>query len=167
MTCKLAGGPADPVYLVDGQGNPITQNNNLTITDSWSVALITDEAVGNDKVFNVPAGTEYQILWIYAELTTTATVGDRQIEIDIRDNNADVIGQVRPGVTQAASLTYNYMFAPSLADLTAIRDTDFLMTPFPPTVFLPAFYQIRIFDNNNVDVADTINVQMMIATRSQ
>lgn len=157
---------ADPIRIVDAEGNFISETNPLDVTvttDAWSVLLVNDEAAGNTKVFDVPAGTEYQVLWVYVELTTTATVGDRQIEIDIRDNAGDIIGQIRPGITQAASLTYNYMFAPSLADLLSIRDTNYLMTPLPPTVFLPAAYSIRVFDNNNVDVLDTLNVQMMVA----
>jgi hypothetical protein len=158
---------ADPVQIVDENGNPLGGAfQSLVITDEWSLSLLPDEAVGNSKVFDVPSGTEYQVLWVFVELTTTATVGDRQVQIDIRDNAGDIIGQIRPGATQAASLTYEYMFAPSLADLTAVRDTVYLMTPFPPTVFLPAFYSIRVFDNNNVDVLDTLNVQLMVASRS-
>lgn len=151
MVCKFASGPADPVYLVD----------------VWTLQLLPDEAAGNNKMFEVPQGQEYQVLWIYVEFTTVAGGAARQLEIDVLDNTGDIIGQIRPGVTQAASNTYYYMFAPSLADLTAIRDTDYLMTPFPPTIFLPGYYQIRVFDNNNVDNTDTINVQMMVASRNQ
>ena len=113
----------------------------------------------------MPAGYEYQMLFVYVEYTSTATVGARQLELQIRDAGDTVIGQVRPGVTQAASLTYYYMFAPSLADLTAARDTDFIMTPFPPTVFLPERYNIRVYDNNTVDANDDFNFHLHVARR--
>jgi hypothetical protein len=156
---------ADPVQIVDENGNILGGSfQSLVITDEWTVSLIKSETVGNSKVFDVPNGTEYQILWIYVEYTSVAGA-DRQLQIDIRDNEGDIIGDIRPGVVQAASLVYSYMFAPSLADLTAVRDTVYIMTPFPPTVFLPASYSIRVFDNNGVDALDTIDVQMMIASR--
>jgi len=114
----------------------------------------------------VPVGYEYQVLWIWIELTTTATVGDRQLQVDLRDAADDVIGQVRVGAVQAASLTRYYMLGPALADLGAFRDTDYLMTPLPPTVFLPAGYDIRIFDNNAVAAAaDDMVIQMQVARR--
>jgi hypothetical protein len=133
----------------------------------WDVVTVSDEtADDSDKTITVPARYEYQVLWIWIELTTTATVGDRQLQIDLRDAADDVIGQVRVGAVQAASLTRYYMLAPALADHGAFRDTDYLMTPLPPTVFLPAGYDIRIFDNNAVAAAaDDMVVQMQVARR--
>jgi len=133
----------------------------------WEILLVSDEAVDDsDKTITVPAGYEYQVLWIWIELATDATVGARQLQIDLRDAADDVIGQFRPGVTQAASLTRYYMFGPSLADLLGFRDTDYLMTPMPPTVFLPAGYDIRIFDNNAVAAAgDDLVIQLSVARR--
>lgn len=133
----------------------------------WTVVTVSDEtADDSDKTFTVPARYEYQVLWIWIELTTTATVGDRQLQVDLRDAADDVIGQVRVGAVQAASLTRYYMLGPALSDLGAFRDTDYLMTPLPPTVFLPASYDIRIFDNNAVAAAaDDMVVQMQVARR--
>lgn len=133
----------------------------------WEIVTVPDEtADDSDKTLTVPTGYEYQVLWIWIELTTTATVGDRQLQVDLRDAADDVIGQVRVGAVQAASLTRYYMLGPALSDLGAFRDTDYLMTPLPPTVFLPAGYDIRIFDNNAVAAAaDDMVVQMQVARR--
>ena len=105
-------------------------------------------------------------MWIWVELTTTATAGDRQIVVQLQDAANDVIGEWRAGAVQAASLTRNYIFAPANADLTAFRDTDWIMTPFPPTIILPAGFQVRVYDNNAVDAAaDDMVVQLMVARR--
>ena len=146
----------------------ITDLSTMPVVDTWTLSLQSDEtADDSDKAFTVTAGYEWQVLWVWIELTTTATVGNRQIEIQLRDTADDVIGDFRAAVTQAASLTRYYMFAPALADLVAFRDTDYLMTLLPPTVFLPAGYDIRIFDNNAVAAAaDDMVVQMMIAQRA-
>jgi len=140
----------------------------LVADDQWTVSVVAEETANDsDKTLTVPASTEYQVLWIYLEFTTTATVGDRQIQINLLDGAADVIGQIRPNVTQAASLTYYYMIAPSLANGVAVYDTDHIQTPLPPSVFLPATYAVRIYDNNAVDAAaDDLIIQMAVGSRA-
>lgn len=153
---------------VEIQTQPVDVEINtqpIAVVDTWDIQTIADEVLNDsDKVIAVPADEEYQILWIWVELTTDANAGNRQLQIDFRDVGLDVVGQVRPGIVQAASLTRYYMFAPALADLAAFRDTDYLMTPLPPTVFLPTAYSVRIFDNNAVSAAgDDMIVQMQVA----
>jgi len=146
----------------------VTPAAPLDTRDTWRVTLTADEtADDSDKVFTVSADEEWQVLWIWVEYTSTAAVGDRQLVIQIQDEADDVVGEVRAGVVQAASLTYYYMFAAALADLTAERDTDYLMTPLPAGLVLPAGYDIRIYDNNAVDAqADDMIVQMGYAYRA-
>ena len=141
--------------------------DSIRIDDTWEILLVSDETLNDsDKTLTVPATYEYQILWIWIELATTATVGDRQIEIRLLDDAADTIGQFRAGVVQAASLTRYYMFAASLADLLGFRDTDYLMSPIPPTLFVSAGQAIRIWDNNAVDAAaDDMIIQMQVARK--
>ena len=139
------------------------------VSDVWQVSLLSDETLNDsDKTFVVPADTEYQILWIWVEFSATATVGDRQIVIEVQDTGADVIAQwARAGVVQAANLVRFYLFAPAVADLTGFRDLDFLSTPIPPTSFLQAGDILRIYDNNAVDAAaDDMIIQMQIGSRA-
>lgn len=136
---------------------------------NWALASLADEtADDSDKTFTVPAATQYQILWIWVELTTTATAGNRQLCIEIQDAAGDVIAQAaRVGTVQTASLTRNYLFAPAAADLLAFRDTDYITTPIPPTLFLSAGQKIRVYDKSAVAAAaDDMIVQMQVATRS-
>jgi len=135
----------------------------------WVVEYFSEETLNDsDKSFTVPADTEWQILSLWVELTTTGTAGDRQLVIQTQDGSADVTGEpIRVGVTQAASLTYKYMLGPALADLTALRDTDWLMSPIPPTLILPAAHVLRVYDNNAVDAAaDDMIVHGYRAVRS-
>lgn len=146
--------------LVDSDGR-------LIINDAWSPSLQAEETLNDsDKSIAVTAGYEWKIQWVWIELATTATVGDRQIVIEIQDDSADVIFQMRAGIVQAASLTRYYLFAPMGAEIVAFRDTDFLYVPMPP-IHLPASYVIRIYDNNAVDAAaDDMVIQMMVQQRS-
>ena len=139
-----------------------------TIVDTWAIELQAEEnANDSDKTLTVPANTIWQVLWIWVELVSTATVGTRQVTVQILDAAADVVMTLKAGATQAASLTRNYLFAPALADLTAFRDTSFLMTPCPPTLILPAGYGVHVYDSAAVDAAaDDMVVQMMCAVRA-
>lgn len=145
-----------------------TSSEGIPTKDTWTPSLQADEtADDSDKTFTVPADTEWQLLSIWVEYTSTATAGTRQLVVEIQDSSNDVIGQIRAGATQAASLTYYYQFAAGMADLTAVRDTDYLMCPLPPTWILPAGYKVRVYDNNAIDAAaDDMIVQMIVAGRS-
>lgn len=139
------------------------------ITESWKVDLKYDETVtGSSKTFTVPANQEWEILWVWAEFTSlTGTVGNRQIGLMIMDNAADTIGRYQAGMVQGNGLVKYYLFAPSLADMTAFRDTDFLTTPLPPTLILSAGQIIKIWDNKSIDAGgDTLIIQMQIAWRN-
>ena len=141
----------------------------INTLDSWRVSLVADETTNDsDKdIYDCPASTEAQVLWIRVELTTTATVGNRQMVVEIQDSAGDVIAEFRAGAVQAASLTRYYQFGASMADLQAFRDTDWLMTPLHPGLILQAADQVRVYDNNAVDAAaDDMVCQMKIATRS-
>lgn len=153
----------------DGTGTPYWQVVNdagyIRVYD-WEPTLEADEALNDsDKTLTVPAGVEWKVKQIWIEFTSTAVVGNRQLEIQIQDGAADVICEVKVGAVQAASLTRYYHLSSHAADLAAFRDTDWLMTPIPEWV-LPAGYVIRIWDNAAVDAAlDDMILQLRIDIR--
>jgi hypothetical protein len=142
-------------------------NNRGLVSLDLTPGLQSDEALNDsDKTFTVPALTEWIVKWLWVEFTSTAVVGNRQLEIQLQDDAADVIGEFKAGAAQAASLTYYYMFAPQVGDLTAVRDSDYLSTPIPELI-LPASYVIRVWDNAAVDAAaDDMILQCMVLART-
>lgn len=154
----------------DGSGTAkwLKVDSNGSLILAGRATLQADETANDsDKTIAVSASVEWEIMTIWVELITTATVGNRQIVIEFQDNSSDVIGQIRAGAVQAASLTRNYMFGQALGvDLTSFRDTSFLMTPLPK-IILPAAYIVRVYDNAAVDAAaDDLVIQMMVMERS-
>ena len=133
----------------------------------WTPSLQAEEtADDSDKTFTVPASTEWMIQSIWVELTTTADVGDRQIEVCLTDDSDDVIGAIQASIVQAASLTYNYLFSLTGEELYALRDGTYLQTALS-AIILPAGFKIRVWDNNAVAVAaDDMVVQMMVLART-
>jgi len=164
-----------PVSGTVSVNEPVTVDGFVSITgsvsESWRVALTQDEdANDSDKTFTVPASQEWQLLWIwveYASFTGTAANPTRQLELQMLDSGDDVIGTLHPGKTQTNGQSYNYMFAPGLPDLTSFRDTSYLLTPIPTTLFLAAGQKLRVWDNNAADAGnDDMNVQIQYAWRS-
>jgi hypothetical protein len=153
----------------DGTGTSkfVRVNSRGELMDGRVAELQSEETLNDsDKTLTVPAGSEWEVLSIYVELVTTATVGNRQMAIYFTDEADDIIGQVRAGAVQAASLTRFYQFAAGLPDLAAFRDTDWLSTPLPAGLVLPAGYKIRVFDKAAIDAAaDDMDVQVMVKER--
>lgn len=161
MPCNLQGGPAAPIYLVDFEGQ--------VLGTDWLVANFQDVSVDDiDKSWTVPDGQEWQILWIQVRLETTATAGDRQMEVMI-EHPGTVMSPIgtwaSSGVVQAASNTYHYIFAPGLADLTSERDSDKITTPIPVTDILRAGDLLRVRENTGTDGSDDMNVWVQYAWR--
>jgi len=126
----------------------VSESNPLPMTDRWTVDTYIDLVVNDiDKAMACPTGYEMQILWVHIDYTADAEQGNRQIQISFNDVNAIMIGEVRAGAVQGGSTRYYYTFAPALADLAAVRDTDFLMTPMPTETILTAGQILRMFNN--------------------
>lgn len=142
-------------------------DGELFFDDGWDPSLQSDVALNDsDKTFTVPANTKWRVKWIYVELTSTATAGTRQMEVQIQDDTTDVIARLACGDTQIESLTFYYLFAPHVAELTAERDVDKLTTLMPEWI-LPAGYIVRVWDNDARDpAADDMIVHMMVEARS-
>lgn len=137
------------------------------MSEGWSPVLTANtDANDSDKTITVPASTEWLVNSIYVALTSTATVGNRQLVVLYTDGSDNVLAEVRAGVVQAASLTYLYTFGLGMMDLTAARDTTYVACPLPAVV-LPAGYKVRVYDSKAVDAAaDDMTVRIMAQVRS-
>lgn len=128
--------------------------------------FVISDATADDSdktVTPVPAGSneQYEILAIYATLVSTATAGNRQIEIEVGDGSV-VFASVAAGAVQTATLTRQYSFAPGLANQTAFVGTR-LQTAFPSGLVLAAGWTVRVYDSTAVDAAaDDLTVRIAV-----
>lgn len=154
---------------LDAGDNHIGEVDVRNVSRDWVTAYAEDDAPNDsDKSFQVPAGQEWHILNIWAEFKTEAEQGNRRLAVNIHAPNwADVIAQVRVGVEQVAETERYYQFGPSMADLTAFRDADWLMTPIPPTWIIQPGWFLRVWDQNQIaPLADDLVVRVLYAYRS-
>lgn len=116
----------------------------------------------SDKEITVGSNEIWEILWIWVELATTATVGNRQITLEFRDDSDDVILQIKALNTQPEDGSEEYLFSPNgqeAKETTAGKH----FIPIPPKVLLPAGYDVHIYDSAAIDAAaDDMVIQMMV-----
>lgn len=130
----------------------------------WLEASLQADAANDDsdKTFTVPSGKSWRVLTVFVNLTTTATVGNRQVEVRYTNGADSAVAVMSAGAVQAASLARNYTFGLGLADLTAFRDTDKLTGPLPDAA-LPEGYKVRVYDRAAVDAAaDDMHVRVLV-----
>lgn len=125
--------------------------------------LLTDANLNDsDKSFTVPTGYVYEVLYAQVALTTTSTVGNRQMAMEILDDSDTVIMIINAGAVQSASTTRQYNFMQGVP-----RETSFItnsMNVAIPDEFiaLPG-YKIRIVDTAAIDAAaDDMTIYLMV-----
>ena len=163
---RLSECPAPPRRIVLSDGTEVTYSDPLPVGEGWEIVTAEDLANNDpDKSFEVDLGYIWHVLSIRVFYTADANAGDRQVAVQLTDNGGGILDEVRAGVTQAATEARYYEFAPSLADLTDFRDTDWLMTPIPPTWILEPLHHVRVLDQNVVSGTDDMHVWVRYARR--
>ena len=148
-----------------GSASPLL--GSAHVSPVMNPVLQVDETTNDsDKLFTVPANTEWRIIMLLAELSSTATVGNRQLALRIQDADADLIGFFVAGLVQAASLTFAYQFLPGVARETAVVNAN-VFIPIPPDLWLPPGFMIRVVDDAAIDAAaDDMVLQMLVDERT-
>lgn len=122
-------------------------------------------ADSSDKEWVVPDGRRYRIFYGSVILVSTATVGNRQMALEIQDDSANVVFRSLAGAVQAASLTREYHFAPNPVREAAFVNTQ-IMAPIPPKLILLPGWTIRLYDTASIDAAaDDMTVSLLIEDR--
>jgi hypothetical protein len=108
--------------------------------------VFTDDA-DNEIVFN-SRGT---LQWAYLSLASTAAVGNRQVELRIKDSAGNVLYSCPAGAVQAASLTRTYLFMPGVAREAAFVGNA-ITVPMPP-VLIPYGGKVQVLDTAGIALA--------------
>ncbi len=122
--------------------------------------FVEDIAVNDsDKTITVPAGQSWELLGIYVDLSTTATVGDRQVEVQIATPTGILLRLVF-GEVQAASVA-NKLYAAARDFITEDHVAGEMLFAQLPYLRLVSGDTIRVFDSADVDAtADDMVVQV-------
>lgn len=175
----VLGTPVELSALEDGSGKYVLRiidaspygydstTERIKIKEDWTPFILEDTAVGNDKIFTVPASTEYEILSVYAAMTALAGGGSRTVSVVIATATvSEVLSRYTVGLVTTAGNTIRYTFAPSLAKETALDLGGGNVTVPMSPVFLPAGYKIRVHDVSAINALDTLSVRILVRKRT-
>jgi hypothetical protein len=98
----------------------------------------TTPAAGADISEVVPVGTRWQLLSLFAQLTSAVAVASRQVNLTL-DDGANIFYETPNGPVQAASLVWEYNFAPC-GFAPAVVLTDVAMHYDNSQTLLPGFH---------------------------
>ena len=135
----------------------------------WQNLVLQADAALNDsdKTFTVPAGKQWLVKHIYAKLISTATAGNRQMDILFTTAADVVVGKVVAGAVQVASLTREYTFAPECPQETTFT-SGVMLRALPANLVLPAGYKIRVYDSAAIAAtADDLDIQALVEERTE
>jgi hypothetical protein len=116
----------------------------------------------SDKSWTVPNNEMWKINFAHVILVSTATVGNRQMTLQIVDENSNMIIDMTAGTVQAASLTRHYLFIQGIYRETAFVNGE-LQIPIALDLYLKPGWSIRFLDEAAVAAAAddmTVSFQM-------
>lgn len=129
------------------------------------VKTFTDAVVNDsDKTFTVPTNKQWKLLGIKVALTTTATAGNRRIQIQLSDENNNLLFRTGALNVQVASTGETYIFSPAFTsareDISTIHNI-----PLIDALLLPGS-TINLFDSGAVaPAADDMTVSIWYEER--
>ncbi len=127
------------------------------------IMLELSDTTANDQdmLFTVPAGLGYKLFYGIVSFTSTADVGNRQLELIIRDENNAVVYTISAGAVQAASLTYDYLLTPGGTREGTVVNGE-LVVPLPNEVLLLPGWDIRVFESAGIEALDDMTVRLLV-----
>jgi hypothetical protein len=116
-----------------------------------------DVAGGNpsDRFFTVPSGRAWKITSIAATFVSSASVGNRQVDLLITDGADNIVAKYVAGAVQAASVTRTYVFAPQHPQETAFTG-GLMLRAIGSELQIPAGYKVRVYDSAAIDTSDDV-----------
>lgn len=114
--------------------------------------VVDNSLNSSDKSFTVPNGEMWKLLHANIKLTTTATVGNRQLRFSAMDHDGNDAGYISSGAVQAASTTRSYGFMQGIYRETSFVDS-MIQVPIPIDLYLPSGAIIRFHDSAAIDSA--------------
>lgn len=121
------------------------------------IIKVSSEETLNDSDKSFSNLTEVNLGWlvhsVHVNLTSTATIGNRQLVIESKDSSGDIVATIVCQATQAASLVVDYSFTPNVVSLSSAVN-GVVTTPIPANgLIVPANGSIRVYDKSAVDAA--------------
>jgi len=160
---NVTRGPYDQRYVErpDGSFAPVV----AALDPAMPTVVIDDTPNNSNKTFVVPAAT-WDLLSLHVILSTTATLGNRQLEVVITDPSDNVLHRIVAGSGQGPTSVVRYSFGVGAPDMLGFRDTDKLSVSLPALALGPG-WKVQVLDNKAIDAAaDDMSVALTVQARA-
>ena len=126
------------------------------------IVLSDTDLNDSSKTLTVPANYVYEILYGQIKFISDATVGNRQIVLQITDDDDVQIISFSAGAVQAASLTRYYNFTQGGTHETSFIDST-INVPLCDELVIPENYKIVLYDSAAISAAgDDMTVKLVV-----
>jgi hypothetical protein len=106
------------------------------------------------------------LLFVSVAYTSNATVGNRQIVLQVLDPSNNVLAQHSAGLVQAASLVNRYNFMPCITRETALVNSE-VNVPIPFDLMIPSGGSFKVLDTAGIAAGDSMVVGYgLLSTRT-
>jgi hypothetical protein len=118
---------------------------------------VYESVATNTKTYTVPDNQTWFLNWAHLIYTSTADVGDREIEMFVKDSSGNTLLDVTPGAVQAASNVYHYYLVQGIFRETSFS-RDAIQVPIPKDLYLGPGYTLQFVDDADIAVGDSMVV---------
>jgi len=124
--------------------------------------LVLESTVVNDIdiTFTVPKGKIWKLLYGNIRLTTTATAGNRRVDLRIHEPTGGEVYRLFAANLQIASTTERYTLG-QFGDVSETVVGKHLM-PIPVNLILGSGFDINILEDTGVDVNDDFIIRLVV-----
>lgn len=113
----------------------------------------------NVYTYVVPTGVHASLSWASLDYTSDATVGNRQIAMEVLDSADAKLFSVSAGAVQAASLTRDYEFLQGIYRETSFVDGE-IQVAVPNSLVIKPGQKLKFYDSANISAADTMLITL-------
>ena len=123
-----------------------------------NISTYNEASADNDHSIGVPVDEHWEIVSLNLEYTATITVGNRSLVLEITNVAADIVTTAPCNSLIVASDVINVTFANGLS--AGVLAGTHITVP-TAVMYAATGWGIRLYDVNNVDVADTMDITIM------
>lgn len=125
---------------------------------------VTSTNDSDEVILTCPEFTVYEVCTVHVIYTSTATVGNRQVNLVVKDDTGTLVASFHAGATQAASLARDYTWGQGTYRETSFIDGS-LCCPFPINTYLLPGWTLTVVDSAAVDAAADDFVANTVCTK--
>lgn len=154
--------PANALYVNDSTGQSVAVSTSNPMPVGNSTPAVSYNSV-TTNTFSYAPTADKQLIYAHVVYTADATVGNREIVLELVNPSSQVVGDWHTSAYITANQSgYHVEFLPGTYRETTFDAAHTIQTPFAAGLMIPSGYTLKVLDANNVSAADTMIVSIQV-----